>query len=121
MPAKHRKKLDDSLMIFQDAILALARKVKKAVRMLDETEYSFVDLARATKNLADTTKLLTELAPFFTAKQGIEGSEHLLEWLLHSTDYTGEDREKMLEAVKAYQLEILQDAGFLEKEQYQLL
>jgi hypothetical protein len=118
------KYFDEALGNFQEAISTLSEKVKEFIdniEILTPEKYNLVDLARSTKQLTETGKILTELAPFFQAKQNIEGAEHLIEWLLHTPHYVGAERELIVGAVRAYQTAILQDAGFLEKEQYQLL
>lgn len=118
---KQRKKLDDALSNFQQISLDMSRKVKKAVKSLDPEVYDFQQLTRATKQLADTAKIYVEIAPFYAAKQSLEGIDHYREYILHSEEYTGEIRERILESIKTYEQIILSDVGFLEREQYQLL
>lgn len=121
-----RKRLDTALDNFQVILSELSEKLRNALEHLEE----FADIigicdlekfARVAKSLAETTKILAELAPFWSAKQNIEGAEHMIEWLLHTGEYTGENREIIIMACKSYQQSILNDVGFLEKEQYQLL
>ena len=127
MAAHDRTKLDKALSNFQQISWTLSVKIKKALQNLENFDESILtvrelaEFARAVSQLITALKTLTELAPFFTAKQNIEGTDHLLNWLLSSTEYIGEERERMIAIIRTYQLAIAQDASQIEKEQYQLL
>ncbi len=123
---RQRKMLDATLVNFQQASHDLSVRVKQAVKALHKPpskKYHLADLselAKTAKQLTDTTAKFIEIAPFFAHKQSLEALAHYREWLLLSTEYTGEFREKALESIEVYERLIYEDAGFLEREQFQL-
>ena len=127
---KSRKKLDKALENFQQIVYAVSISVKKALSNLQQfneealTVRELSDFSRAVNQLIQALKVLIEIAPFFEAKKHIEGTEGLILWLSMSSDVIGEERQRMIEVIKDYQLAILKDAdttGLLEREQFQLL
>jgi sarcosine oxidase delta subunit len=140
MAAHDRTKLDRALTNYNQIAWTLSVKIKGALKNLENfdgnpvecpqcheiilkafTIKELAEFARAVNQLMTALKTLTELAPFFTAKQNIEGTDHFLDWLLTSTEYIGEERERIIDIVRMYQLAIAQDASQIPKEQYQLL
>lgn len=51
---------------------------------------------------------LVEIAPFHLAKQQIEATEAIIDWLFRSTQYIGEERQQYIEMLMAFQAEVLQ-------------
>lgn len=122
---KQRKKLDETLTNFQQASHSLSVRVKQATSHLHKPpsgEYYLSDLevlVKASKTLTDATAKLTEFAPFFAHKQSLEALNHYREWILIQ-EYDEAFREKCLESIETYERLIHEDAGFLEREQFQL-
>lgn len=123
---RQRKKLDATLANFQQASYDLSLRVKQAIKALKKPpsgEYHITDLselARTAKQLTDTTAKFIEIAPFFAHKQSLEALAHYREWLLLTPEYAGDFLEKALESIEVYEQLIYKDAGFLEREQFQL-
>jgi len=99
--------LDAALDLLKKSTLRLTKICNQ--KIIEEAEG--LDVSNTIRNLQKViaaTGQLIEFAPFFSTKNQVEASEHFQQWV-SASDIPARERETVLNAVFAYQNELLSD------------
>lgn len=115
-----KQQLDAILENYLDASEIFSTIVKEELEIYKEClvehgkgTQSLSQLATAAERITRTLVIITELAPFFQTKLQVEGAEGMREWLHEQPEFVGEIRQHIIDAIDAYQKELLENTGHI--------